>query len=229
MDTLRRNTKSKQLVLDLFQNLQGAISHTHIEEILKGKMDRVTVYRILQGFCDDGIIHRFVNNEGKSYYALCHNCSSGQHHDNHPHFHCLKCNEITCIKENPVNQTLPQNFVISSIQSFISGYCPKCSNTIKTFCLLLLFVTGQFTAFAQVKISVLDQSDNTPMKYANVYFPEIKTGTYTDSLGRFALPQTTSSILVQISESGYQTLVVQINQKDENKILYRYRHLVRTI
>jgi Fe2+ or Zn2+ uptake regulation protein len=95
----KRNTKTKQLVVNVLEKSNSALCHEDIEQQVSGEIDRVTIYRILQGFCDDGKVHKIFGENGKTYYALCHACSAGNHHDNHLHFHCVKCNTITYMDE----------------------------------------------------------------------------------------------------------------------------------
>ncbi|MDR0506266.1 MAG: transcriptional repressor [Dysgonamonadaceae bacterium] len=128
MDKIKRNTKTKQLVMNVLENSKIALCHDDIVKHLHEKIDRVTIYRILQGFCDDGKIHRIVAEDGKSYYAVCRNCSGKRHNDYHPHFHCIACNAISCVDEQLVVQPLPEGYSITYTTSLISGYCPKCSN-----------------------------------------------------------------------------------------------------
>jgi Fe2+ or Zn2+ uptake regulation protein len=58
---------------------------------------------------------------------LCRNCTTENHHDNHPHFHCIACDLITCIEQPVVRQDLPSGYRAISTASYISGYCQKCS------------------------------------------------------------------------------------------------------
>ncbi|MDR0725488.1 MAG: transcriptional repressor, partial [Prevotellaceae bacterium] len=94
MDKRKRNTKTKQLVQTILSDASSALCYEDFEKQLSGKMDTATVYRILQGFCDDGTVHKIVGENGKTYYALCWHCRSGNHNDNHLHVRCVKCQTI---------------------------------------------------------------------------------------------------------------------------------------
>ena len=221
MDKQRRNTKSKQLVTSILEHSDSALSHEDIEKRMPEKIDRVTIYRILQSFCDSGKVHKIVNADGKTYYALCQNCTPEKHHDNHPHFHCMKCNEITCIETTIAEQTLPPGYNALSASSFISGYCLKCNNLIKTLCLFALFFAAQNFASAQTKITVLDAESKSPVTYANIYYPDMKTGITADSLGQFKINFSATRILVQISAVGYQTFLDFIDfTQNEQQFVY---------
>ena len=220
MDTQRRNTRTKQLVMCVLENSNSALCHEEIEKRLSEKIDRVTIYRILQGFCDDGKIHKIIDNNGKTCYALCRNCTAGNHHDNHPHFHCISCNTITCIEQPVIQQKLPVGYNVISTTSLINGYCQKCSGVFKTFCFLVLFFAVQMNSFAQTQIKVLDKENNMPIAYASVYFPDTKTGTLTDTLGQFKVNYTIPQVLVQISFLGYQTFLNRINLRESEQVIY---------
>ena len=82
----RRNTPSKEAVLQVLQKSKDALSQDMIEEQLTGKIDRVTIYRILNRFCEDGITHKIVADDGKKYFALCRDCEhTPEHHHDHIH------------------------------------------------------------------------------------------------------------------------------------------------
>ncbi|MDR1681475.1 MAG: transcriptional repressor [Prevotellaceae bacterium] len=130
MDKPKRNTKTKQMVMDVLDNASTALSHDDIGARLGGTMDRVTLYRILQSFCEDGKVHRIFGNNGKTYYARCRGCVAGAHHDNHPHFRCLRCEAITCIERPLAAQPLPAGYRAAAATALIVGYCPECFENI---------------------------------------------------------------------------------------------------
>jgi Fe2+ or Zn2+ uptake regulation protein len=126
MEKKKRNTKTKQMIISVFNSASSALCHEDIEQKLTGKIDRVTIYRILNGFCDEGRVHKIAAENGKIYYALCKCCSEDQHNDNHPHFKCLQCGEMKCINEVVEVPTLPDGYLASSLLFTVSGYCKKC-------------------------------------------------------------------------------------------------------
>ena len=104
--------------------------------------------------------------------------------------------------------------------SHTTNRCKKCSGLLKTACLLALLFAGQIMGFAQTIIEVSDKENNTPIEFANVYYPETKTGTVTDSLGQFRADFTTPQVLVQISAIGYQTFLDRINLNEKGLVIY---------
>ncbi|GGE98863.1 Fur family transcriptional regulator, ferric uptake regulator [Chishuiella changwenlii] len=124
----RRNTPTKQAVLDLFDSCSTALNQEQIETQLKGKMDRATIYRILNSFCEDGMMHKVVADDGVNYFAMCKNCcEEAKHHHDHFHFRCTKCNQLTCLQENIIIN-LPQGYKMQNYNCVITGTCAKCQN-----------------------------------------------------------------------------------------------------
>ncbi|MDR1739040.1 MAG: transcriptional repressor [Candidatus Symbiothrix sp.] len=129
MEKKKRNTKTKQLVMSAFSKANAALCHEDIERQFAGQLDRVTIYRILQGFCDDGVLHKISSEGGKTYYALCHHCTHEQHNDEHLHFHCLACNRIYCLEVPAITVPLPPEYKVVAVSCIVSGYCIECSKT----------------------------------------------------------------------------------------------------
>lgn len=109
----------------MLKSADTALSQEMIEASVKGEMDRVTIYRVLNSFCEDGITHRILSDDGKYYFALCLTCNDGHHHD-HFHFRCLACQKVECLDES-VRVSLPEGYVRKNITSWITGYCGACS------------------------------------------------------------------------------------------------------
>jgi iron complex outermembrane receptor protein len=81
--------------------------------------------------------------------------------------------------------------------------------------ILSLIFFCQFSAFSQSRIRVLNEEDRSPVVYANVYFPDTKTGTLTDADGFFTTGNQSGKLLTQISILGYKTFLENIDiQKD---------------
>ncbi len=121
---LKRNTKSKKAVLDCFKiHNFGLKPEDLINEL--SQFDKVTVYRILQSFLEDGIIHKAISDDGNSYYFKCKSCKEIHFH-NHYHFRCNVCNKVECINEE-IEVKIPQNYTIEKINFWITGVCKSCN------------------------------------------------------------------------------------------------------
>ncbi|MDB5263956.1 MAG: transcriptional regulator [Adhaeribacter sp.] len=122
----RRNTPIKEAILAMLQTTPSALSQDMVAQNLQGVADKVTIYRVLNRFCEDGLAHRIVSDDGKYYFALCLNCADKNHAHNHFHFRCLHCQKVECLAEE-VNVNLPSGYKIGNINGWISGYCNTCS------------------------------------------------------------------------------------------------------
>jgi Fur family transcriptional regulator, ferric uptake regulator len=122
----KRNTITKQLILDSLKGSKTAVSQEILQKELGESVDRATIYRVLNSFCEDGIVHKILGDDGKFYFAFCMNCSEKQHKHNHFHFKCLTCGKIECMP-NEVDVKLPTGYQSVAFNGFISGYCKNCS------------------------------------------------------------------------------------------------------
>lgn len=122
----RRATPAKKTVIDLLKSSETALSQDMIEAEVAGKMDRVTIYRVLNSFCEDGITHRILSDEGKYYFALCVNCSEEEHNHDHFHFRCVECQKVECLEEQ-VTVNLPEGYLQEHTIGWVTGYCNKCN------------------------------------------------------------------------------------------------------
>ena len=122
----RRNTPSKEAVLDLLVNTGKAMSRDAIEQKLEVEIDRATIYRVLNRFCEDGMVHKIVAEDGKQYFAVCTKCDNKKIPDNHFHFRCKNCETIECLPE-AVHFSLPNGYNVESVNCVLTGICKDCS------------------------------------------------------------------------------------------------------
>ena len=122
----RRNTPSKEAILDLLVNTGKAMSRDAIEQKLDLEIDRATIYRVLNRFCEDGMVHRIVAEDGKRYFAVCIKCDEKAMPVNHFHFRCTKCETIECLPE-AVHFSVPNGYNVENINCVLTGICKDCS------------------------------------------------------------------------------------------------------
>jgi Fur family ferric uptake transcriptional regulator len=125
----KRNTVSKQMILESLKKFQSAVSQETLQKELGNTVDRATIYRVLNSFCEDGIVHKILGDDGKFYFAICMNCSEKKHRHNHFHFKCMACGKIECLP-NEMEVQLPQGYQSVTFNGFISGYCSDCSHKV---------------------------------------------------------------------------------------------------
>ncbi len=90
-------------------------------------IDRVTVYRALQGLYEAGLIERVKAGDRSWAYHLTVSPS----HPRHPHFYCTACGDLTCLDAasakldiNRLQEIFPAQVVHLEIR--LEGVCPDC-------------------------------------------------------------------------------------------------------
>lgn len=127
MTVKKRNTKNKTRILELLGEHEHPMAQAEIERILKDDADRVTIYRILRSYCADGIIHKIIGDDGKTYFAVCKDvCAHHHHEDHHVHFRCTSCDVVECL-EDEVKVMLPKGYKLVQTNYVISGLCSRCN------------------------------------------------------------------------------------------------------
>lgn len=124
-----RNTPVRNAVLSAFYEVSGtALASRDIETALSD-LDRITLYRTLKSFEQNGLIHQVIDGTGVTKYALCtHQCNDEAHHDVHAHFFCVSCEQTFCLENTKVSQpSLDKGFKVNSAQLVLSGVCSSCS------------------------------------------------------------------------------------------------------
>lgn len=121
----RRNTPTKEAVLNLLSNSNKAWSHDAIQKHLDIEINRATIYRVLNRFCEDKLVHRIVAGDGKQYFAICKTCEKTDTTHDHFHFRCLSCDTIECL-HIPVNYTVPKGYKVQNSNCVLTGTCREC-------------------------------------------------------------------------------------------------------
>src|SRR5690606_6595278 len=122
----RRNTAAKEAVLSVLTSRKRAMSQDAIIKQMDIDADRATIYRILNRFCEDEIVHKIVADDGKQYFAVCVKCDETPIPRNHFHFRCTKCETIECLP-SIVNFSIPENYKVESLNCVLIGVCKDCS------------------------------------------------------------------------------------------------------
>ncbi|QIP11481.1 transcriptional repressor [Spirosoma aureum] len=124
-----RHTNGREEVLDLFLNAGHALAHNDVENGLGPDHDRVTIYRTLRTFLDKGLLHKVLDDEGGTKYALCREtCAHGHHHHDHVHFKCEACGQTTCLDQVRIPTiALPEGYNRKEMNLLIQGVCLDCN------------------------------------------------------------------------------------------------------
>ena len=122
-------TAMRQLILQYLLESDKAVSLSDIENNFE-RSERTTLFRTLKTFVTKEIVHKIDDGTGISKYAMCEEgCHCTVEKDLHVHFHCLVCEETTCLpnlKIPPIQ--LPEGYQADNVNMVMTGICKKCSN-----------------------------------------------------------------------------------------------------
>lgn len=122
----RRNTEAQEAVLSILTSKKRAMSQDAIVKQMEINADRATIYRILNRFCEDEIVHKIVADDGKQYFAICVKCDENAMPVNHFHFRCTKCETIECLPTR-VEFSVPEKYIVKQMNCVLVGICKDCS------------------------------------------------------------------------------------------------------
>lgn len=132
-ELLKRNrlkiTRPRLKVLEMLAQKDTAVSQPELEKELGDAVDRVTLYRCLTTFEENGIVHKIFDLNGTAAYALCSpSCNADHHHDQHIHFICTRCNGIYCLDDIKLPKlSIPEGFQLQETGVNAMGICGTCN------------------------------------------------------------------------------------------------------
>lgn len=121
-------TPVRMKVLDELSKTHLALSQSELESTFR-KVDRITLYRALRDFEEAGIVHKIVDMNGTTRFAICSDdCPDATHNEEHVHFNCQRCHKMFCLQHTHIPDIqLPPGFTHSGINVLVQGICNKCS------------------------------------------------------------------------------------------------------
>jgi Fur family ferric uptake transcriptional regulator len=122
-----RVTRGRVQILAMLMAEQRAVAHHEIEQRLRDKhrLDRVTLYRVLEWLNEKGFVHKVVSdNRVWRFRANRH-----VHPDQHAHFECMGCTAVICLDEIKVeyNRPLPAGYRSQQVELTVKGLCAECA------------------------------------------------------------------------------------------------------
>jgi Fur family transcriptional regulator, ferric uptake regulator len=128
-----RKTSCRVSVLEVFMQNEHALAHTDLEKQLGSDYDRVTLYRTLTSFKEQGLVHSIIDVNGVMKYAMCREACDHLHHQHdHIHFSCSSCKQTYCLNEVHLQPFfLPEGYIASEVQFSVQGICKVCSSQIQ--------------------------------------------------------------------------------------------------
>ena len=124
-----RPTKARILVCEVLMKAGCPVSHGELQadERLK-EINRVTLYRTLNALEGAGLVHKVPGVDSCWYFCLHETNQSGCPGD-HPHFYCLECGRMECLKEHRLPFIeVPCGYHVEGKQLLVYGICSKCQN-----------------------------------------------------------------------------------------------------
>jgi Fur family transcriptional regulator, ferric uptake regulator len=124
-----RRTAARELILQLLTDAGRPLSHQDILKKRKGagSFDRVTVYRTLETLQEAGLLHRIQGMDGTWRFCRHKYESLDQCAGNHIHFLCSRCDQMSCLPEQPLPWVAPPaGATIHSKQLVVHGLCAAC-------------------------------------------------------------------------------------------------------
>lgn len=113
-------------VLEFFIRQNKTLSFKDLEDEFKDS-DRVTLYRTLNSFTENGLIHKIPDDSGFATYGLCHDtCSSEDHKHDHMHFKCNECGTIECLDQHIPSISVP-GYKVTEANLILKGVCNNCA------------------------------------------------------------------------------------------------------
>jgi Fur family ferric uptake transcriptional regulator len=122
-------TAMRLVVLDFLIRQSSAQSLTDMELKME-RLDRVTLYRTIRTFEENGLVHRIEDGSGITKFALCASgCDIEGHHDLHLHFYCTECRETHCLPKTIIPEIkLPKGYQSLETQLIVKGVCRSCGS-----------------------------------------------------------------------------------------------------
>jgi len=121
-----RITSGRVDVLEFFLRQNRTLSFKDLEDEFK-ESDRVTLYRTLGAFTDNGLLHIIPDDTGFATYGLCHDtCDSEDHNHDHMHFKCNECGTIECLEQNIPTIKIP-GYKVTEANLILKGTCKNCA------------------------------------------------------------------------------------------------------
>jgi Fur family transcriptional regulator, ferric uptake regulator len=93
-----RSTAPRIAVLQQLHETTGPSSHADLCAAVEGKgFDRATIYRNLMDLAEAGIVTRTDLGDHVWRFMLKKGVAGAPHTEDHPHFVCVDCGEISCL------------------------------------------------------------------------------------------------------------------------------------
>lgn len=119
-------TSIRLLIIKAILELNNGFTLLDLETKLE-TVDKSTVFRTLNLFMKNNLLHTIDDGSGSLKYALCDDNCECMPEQQHVHFYCTRCKKSTCLRNIPIPIVdLPKNISVESITYVVKGICNKC-------------------------------------------------------------------------------------------------------
>ncbi len=127
-----RSTVARIAVLEYFHSHGGQNSHAEIFDALGERgFDRATIYRILIDLAEAKILSRTDLGDHVWRFELRKGIGQTEHTEEHPHFVCVDCGEVSCLPNLSIKVDgpgkPPKAVTKNKISVQLKGVCDDCS------------------------------------------------------------------------------------------------------
>lgn len=120
-------TANRILVARELAKASRPLSLNDLEVAMEHSMDKASIFRVLEVFAENDIVHAIEDGSRSVKYELCNSETVHSIADQHVHFYCEQCKETFCFKSVKVPLIgMPEGFTPHSVNYMIKGICPKC-------------------------------------------------------------------------------------------------------
>lgn len=121
-----RMTAPRVQVLAAMLAANRVLSHHDIEDMLgAARLDRVTLYRVLDWLVEEGLAHRIAGPDRVWRFSV-----AGEAHETHAHFQCSRCGKVLCLDElsaRKIAVQLPRGCRPERMELTVTGLCAQCT------------------------------------------------------------------------------------------------------
>lgn len=122
-------TANRILVIKQLMKASHPLNLASLEILLEFSMDKASIFRVLELFAKNDVVHVIEDGSRSLKYELCRSGNNHSIADQHAHFYCEVCKETYCLESTSVPVIdVPDGFKPHSINYMIKGICPKCSS-----------------------------------------------------------------------------------------------------
>lgn len=126
-------TANRILVARQLMQMSHPVSLSDLEASLDFSMDKASIFRVLELFAENDVVHVIEDGSRSLKYELCQSSHKHSISDGHAHFYCEVCKQTFCLEQAKVPLIdIPDGFAPHSINYLIKGTCDKCSKKTET-------------------------------------------------------------------------------------------------